>query len=60
MFWGHLLFEEAPDYAWKCVLVKAAEDIGLAAPAVVDRLPSGRLRCWGSSRKSSRCEVSRT
>src|SRR5260370_9599900 len=37
MFWGHLLYETSP-YAWKRVSVTAAEDIGLAAPQVVDQV----------------------
>jgi replication-associated recombination protein RarA len=35
VYWGLLLWKKAPHYAWKRVLVTAAEDIGLAAPDVV-------------------------
>jgi replication-associated recombination protein RarA len=34
-YWGLLLWKKAPHYAWKRVLVTAAEDVGLAAPSVV-------------------------
>src|SRR5262249_60571607 len=35
VYWGLLLWQKAPQYAWKRVLVTAAEDVGLAAPEVV-------------------------
>ncbi len=35
VYWGLLLWKKAPHYAWKRVLVAAAEDVGLAAPEVV-------------------------
>jgi replication-associated recombination protein RarA len=35
VYWGLLLWKTAPHYAWKRVLVTAAEDVGLAAPEVV-------------------------
>lgn len=35
VYWALLLLEAAPYYAWKRVLVTAAEDVGLAAPEVV-------------------------
>lgn len=38
LYWGLLLYQEAPWYAWKRLLVTAAEDVGLAAPEVVERV----------------------
>jgi replication-associated recombination protein RarA len=38
VYWGLLLWKKAPPYAWKRVLVTAAEDIGLAAPEIVTQV----------------------
>lgn len=38
VYWALLLAEAAPWYAWKRILITAAEDIGLAAAAVVDQV----------------------
>jgi replication-associated recombination protein RarA len=37
-YWGLLLWQKAPHYAWKRVLITAAEDIGLGAPEVVTQV----------------------
>src|SRR2546422_847112 len=52
VFWGLLLYEVAPWYCWKRVLVTAAEDIGLAAPEVVDRVANLAL-AWRIAREKS-------
>jgi len=40
VYWGLLLYNASPQYAWKRVLVTAAEDIGLAAPEAVSQVNS--------------------
>lgn len=35
VYWGLLLYEASPYYAWKRVLITAAEDVGFAAPETV-------------------------
>ena len=47
VFWGLILYEAAAQYAWKRVLVTAAEDIGSMSPhndAPWDFLKSGAIR----------------
>jgi hypothetical protein len=39
VYWGTLLFDRSPHYAWKRVLVTAAEDVGFA------NVPAVRLTC---------------
>src|SRR5437660_71541 len=38
--WGLILYEASPQYAWKRVLVTAAEDIGFGDPEVVAKVCS--------------------
>ena len=52
MYWGHLLYGEAPYYAWKRALVTAAEDVGLAAPEVVEKV-CGLALAWRICREKS-------
>src|SRR5437899_159458 len=52
VFWGLLLYEVAPFYCWKRVLVTAAEDVGLAALEVVDRVANLAL-AWRIARERS-------
>jgi len=52
MYWGHLLYGETPYYAWKRLLVAAAEDIGLAAPDVVEKV-CGLALAWRICREKS-------
>src|SRR2546426_9148220 len=52
MYWGHLLYGEASYYAWKRTLVVAAEDVGLAAPDVVEKV-CGLALAWRICREKS-------
>lgn len=52
LFWGHLLYEAAPYYAWKRLLVTAAEDVGLAAPDTVEKV-CGLALAWRICRERS-------
>jgi len=52
MYWGHLLYGEAPYYGWKRALVTAAEDVGLAAPEVVEKV-CGLALAWRICREKS-------
>lgn len=52
MYWGHLLYAEAPYYGWKRLLVTAAEDVGLAAPEVVEKV-CGLALAWRICREKS-------
>lgn len=52
LFWGHLLYDAAPHYAWKRLLVTAAEDVGLAAPDTVERV-CGLALAWRICRERS-------
>jgi len=38
LWWALLLYDAAPNYVWKRILVTASEDIGLASPETVDRV----------------------
>src|SRR5437763_9822216 len=40
VYWGLILYEASPQYAWKRVLVTAAEDIGFGDPEVVAKVCS--------------------
>jgi hypothetical protein len=52
MYWGHVLYSEAPYYAFKRLLVAAAEDVGLAAPDVVEKV-CGLALAWRICREKS-------
>ena len=52
MYWGHLLYAEAPYDAWKRLLVAAAEDVGLAAPEAVEKV-CGLALAWRICREKS-------
>ena len=52
MYWGHLLYGDAPYYAWKRALVTAAEDVGLAAPEAVEKV-CGLALAWRICREKS-------
>ena len=52
VYWALLLQQKAAQYAWKRVLVTAAEDIGLAAPEVVSQVYSLALG-WKMSKEGA-------
>ena len=52
IYWALELYETAPNYTWKRVLITAAEDIGLAAPDVVAQV-SALAQAWEFCRKMS-------
>lgn len=45
VWWGTLLYDASPHYAWKRVLVTAAEDVGFASPEAVS-LACSLGRAW--------------
>ena len=52
VYWGLILHEHAAQYAWKRVLVTAAEDIGLASPETVHKVYSLALG-WKMAKEGS-------
>jgi replication-associated recombination protein RarA len=38
LWWALLLYDSAPYYAWKRILVTVCEDVGMASPETVDRV----------------------
>jgi replication-associated recombination protein RarA len=40
VYWGLILYNEAPQYAWKRVLITAAEDVGFGDPEAVAKVYS--------------------
>lgn len=56
LFWGLELYEAAPYYFWKRVLIQAAEDVGLADPYVVV-IVSALAKAWEFCKQHSRWYV---
>lgn len=52
VYWGLLLYDASTWYAWKRVLVTAAEDVGLAAPQTV-ALVCSLARAWAQCKQGS-------
>jgi len=52
VYWGLILHEQAAVYAWKRVLVTAAEDVGLASPETVHKVYSLALG-WKMAKEGS-------
>jgi len=52
VWWGMLLYDAAPHYCWKRVLVSAAEDVGLAAPETV-ALVNSLVQAWAFCKQYS-------
>jgi replication-associated recombination protein RarA len=52
VYWALLLYDAAPYYAWKRVLITAAEDIGPAAPDVVAQV-CALAQAWRMCRESA-------
>jgi len=52
VYWGLILYEAAPQYAWKRVLVTAAEDIGFGDPEVVAKVCS-MAAAWKVAKEGS-------
>jgi replication-associated recombination protein RarA len=56
LFWGFELYEAAPYYFWKRLLIQAAEDVGLADPQVIVQL-TALAQAWDFCKKHSRFYV---
>jgi replication-associated recombination protein RarA len=52
LWWGLLLYDSAPYYAWKRILVTVCEDVGMASPETVDRVVNLAL-AWRIARERS-------
>lgn len=52
VYWGLLLYEASPQYAWKRVLITASEDVGMADPAAV-QLVNSLAAGWAFCRQYS-------
>src|SRR3989449_2228136 len=52
VYWGLILYEASPQYAWKRVLVTAAEDIGFGDPEVVAKVCS-MAAAWKVAKEGS-------
>jgi replication-associated recombination protein RarA len=52
LWWALLLYEAAPQYAWKRVLITAAEDIGFGDPAAVAQV-SALAQAWRLAKEGS-------
>jgi len=52
VYWGLILYEAAPQYAWKRVLVTAGEDIGFGDPDVVAKVCS-MATAWKVAKEGS-------
>ena len=52
VYWGLLLYDASTWYAWKRVLVTAAEDVGLAAPQTV-AVVCGLARAWAQCKQGA-------
>jgi len=52
VYWGLLLQSAAPFYAWKRVLITAAEDIGLGDPVAVQQVCALGMAWWQCKQKS--------
>jgi replication-associated recombination protein RarA len=52
LWWALLLYEAAPYYAWKRVLVTVIEDVGRASPETVDRVVNLAL-AWRIAKEKS-------
>src|SRR2546427_3614000 len=52
VYWGLILYEASPQYAWKRVLVTAAEDIGFGDPDVVAKVCS-MATAWKVAKEGS-------
>jgi len=52
VYWGLLLQSETPFYAWKRVLITAAEDIGLGDPIAVQQVCALAQAWWQCKQKS--------
>src|SRR5262245_52032498 len=56
LFWGFELYEAAPYYFWKRLLIQAAEDVGLADPQIIVQL-TALAQAWDFCKKHSRFYV---
>src|SRR5262244_1581104 len=56
LFWGFELYEAAPYYFWKRLLIQAAEDVGLADPQVLVQL-TALAQAWEFCKRHSRFYV---
>lgn len=52
LWWALLLYEAAPYYAWKRILVTVCEDVGMASPETVDRFVNLAL-AWRIAKEKS-------
>lgn len=56
LFWGMELYEAAPYYFWKRILIQAAEDVGMADPNVMVQV-NALVQAWDFCKKHSRFYV---
>jgi replication-associated recombination protein RarA len=56
LFWGFELYEAAPYYFWKRLLIQAAEDVGLADPQIIVQL-TALAQAWDFCKRHSRFYV---
>ena len=52
LWWGLLLYDAAPYYAWKRILVTVCEDVGMGSPETVDRVVNLAL-AWRISKEKA-------
>ncbi len=52
LWWALLLYDAAPYYAWKRILVTVCEDVGVASPETVDRVVNLSL-AWRVAKERS-------